>query len=46
MGVLVGVVEEEGAAVGEADVLGSEISAAVGREGEDFVVGFGGRGRA
>ena len=45
MGFLVGMVEEEGAAVGEADVLSCEISA-VGREREDFVVGLGGRGGA
>ena len=45
MSLLVGVVEEEGAAVGEADVLSCEISA-VGREGEDFVVGLGVRGGA
>ena len=40
---LVGVVEEEGTVVGEADVLGCEIFA-VGREGEGFIVGLGGRG--
>lgn len=45
VGFLVGVVEEEGTAVGEANFLRCEIFG-VGREGEDFVVGLGGRGGA